>query len=337
MLLYPLVKSIQKRVAVIIPNWNGEDIIKACVDALQRQTCKCQIIVVDNGSVDGSKKILKTYGEKILLLENETNLGFAGGVNTGIRFAQEKNFEYIALLNSDAIADIKWVGELVKVLDNHDECGIVTSRMLRHGGKTIDTTADIYTNWLVHFPRSRDMLSDDRDLREEEVFGATGGGSMYRAELFKNIGLFDEDFFAYYEDVDISFRAQLHGWKIIYTPKAIAYHEVGGTSRKIPGFTTYQTLKNTPLVWFKNLPFTMWPTRVPRFYFLYLTFIAKALLRGQISEVIRSQLKLLILFPKKLNERWKIQRGKTVSNDYLRKIIYKGLPPETKQRLPWAK
>src|SRR6201999_312952 len=94
----------------------------------------------------------------------------------------------------------------------------------------------------------------DKYDKQTAVFVASGGASLYRIKMLQEIGLFDEDFFAYYEDVDLSFRAQLAGWKVAYAPRAVAYHQIGATSGHIKGFTTYQTIKNLPLLFYKNVP-----------------------------------------------------------------------------------
>jgi GT2 family glycosyltransferase len=214
------------RVAVIILNWNGIKDTISCLDSLIVQTYSdYNIVVIDNGSVDNSVSVLKKYiddhaDDAIELICNPKNLGFAGGVNTGIRWALDKKFDAVALFNNDATADKDWLSHLVKGLDNK-EIGISTGLLLHENGKTIDSTGDWYSKWGLPFPRSRGentVFAHNDGL----VFGASGGATLYRSEMLRDIGLFDEDFFAYYEDADISFRAQLAGWKVNYTSEAIA-------------------------------------------------------------------------------------------------------------------
>jgi GT2 family glycosyltransferase len=126
--------------------------------------------------------------------------------------------------------------------------------LIKTNGKTLDTTGDFYTTWGLPGPRNRDEPVKNAPSKPGEVFGATGGGAIYRAAIFDDIDMFDEDFFMYYEDVDLSFRAQLAGWKVRFTPKAIAYHKIGASSKKVPGLAVYNTFKNLPLVFIKNVP-----------------------------------------------------------------------------------
>ena len=169
------------------------------------------------------------------LIKNNKNLGFAGGINSGLRQALSKKYDYIALLNPDATADKNWLKFLVKEMDKHNRCGITTGLMIRSNTGTIDSTGEFYTTWGLPGPRNRDESVENAPSKPGEVFGATGGGAIYRAAMFDDIDMFDEDFFMYYEDVDLSFRAQLAGWQVRFTPKAIAYHKVGASSKKVPG------------------------------------------------------------------------------------------------------
>jgi GT2 family glycosyltransferase len=249
-----MVNASTTKVAVVIPNWNGKDELPKCLDSLQAQTVQRRIIVVENGSTDGSGELVTSLYPGITLLPQSKNLGFAGGVNAGIRYALEQDFEYIALLNNDAVADRNWLRELMGTLEHNPKAGIATCKFMTIDKKHLDSTGDIYTTWGLPYPRGRGEPVNEAYDKDTKVFGASGGASLYRASMLLQIGLFDEDFFAYYEDIDISFRAQLAGWKVLYNPRAIAYHQIGATSSKKKGFTTYQTLKNYPWVITKNVP-----------------------------------------------------------------------------------
>jgi len=145
--------------------------------------------------------------------------------------------------------------------------------------------------------------------------------------MLEEIGLFDEDFFAYYEDVDICFRAQLAGWKVRYTPDAVAHHKVGASSSKVPGFTTYMTIKNLPWLFWKNVPLRLMPTLLPRFTIAYYSIVFSSLAQGKIKPTLKGLFMENILLPKKFLQRIKIQRSKTVSTDYIKSMLVYGLPP----------
>lgn len=317
------------KVAVIILNWNGKEDSLACLKALKKQTQAHDIIIVDNGSNDDFYEVVKKRYPDFVVLKNKTNLGFAGGVNTGIRHALKKDFDFIALINNDATPDKSWLKELLNASLGEDT-GIVTGKLLKTDG-SIDSTGDLYTSWGLAYPRGRNQKDNKQYNDLKTVFGATGGASLYRANMLKDIGLFDEDFFAYYEDVDLSFRAQLAGWKVIYTPEAIAYHKIGASSSKIPGFTTYMTIKNLPWLFLKNVPWRLMSTILPRFFIAYTAIIISSLLKGKFIPVAKGLFMTTLLLPKKLIQRHGIQSKKTVTTNYLRSIITYDLPPNAKK------
>lgn len=316
------------RVAIIVPNWNGADLLRVCIDSLLAQTySKLSIIIVENGSVDSSLDILNSYGKKITVLAQDHNLGFAGGVNTGIEYAIENNFEYIALFNNDARAEKEWIQNLVDILDGENEVGIVTSKILIEGTNTLDSTGDWFSTTGMPFPRGRGEIDKKQFDKNTLVFGASGGASLYRTALFNDIGLFDEDFFAYYEDVDISFRAQLKGWLVKYEPTAIVHHKLSATSNKLGYFAVKHSAKNFWLLFVKNVPAPLFLKYLPQALYRYARMFAARLIKGGFAAFFNGFIQAIALMPKKMVERRAIQRGRTVSIKYLDSIIYKGKPP----------
>ncbi len=319
------------KVYVVIPNWNGAERIGACLDSLHTQTLEHQVVVVDNGSVDNSVELIEDYYSEVILIKNRKNKGFAGGVNSGIQYALDQKANYIALLNNDAVAEKTWLNSLVEFANEHPSAGIVTSKICDNKKTYLDSTGDQYTIWGLPYPRGRgEKYTDDYDTLTD-VFGASGGASLYRAKMLRQIGMFDNDFFAYYEDVDISFRAQLAGWKVAYQPKAIIYHEISATSSKIKDFATYQTIKNLPWLMWKNVPWRLMPKILPRFSLAYAAFIFSALSRQQFKAAIKGVGVSLLLLPKKLVQRHGIQKNRNVSVEYINSIITHDLPPRARK------
>jgi GT2 family glycosyltransferase len=318
------------RVAVVIPNWNGKDELPACLDSLAKQTIEHEVVVVENGSTDNSADIVKTHYPYVTLLRQAKNLGFAGGVNVGIRYALEKGYTYVALFNNDAVAELYWLEELVEALDAHPQAGIATCKFMSIDKKHLDSTGDMYTTWGLPYPRGRGEQVSDAYDRLTELFGASGGASIYRAAMLQEIGLFDEDFFAYYEDVDLSFRAQLAGWKVIYEPQAQAYHHIGATSSKTKGFTTYQTIKNCPWILIKDVPLALLPMILPRFALAQVLFFGRAVIRGHGWYAIKGLAVCLYKTPKKCIERRKIQHMKRVTDVYIKSQLTWDLPPNAR-------
>jgi GT2 family glycosyltransferase len=316
-------------VAVVVPNWNGADSLGACLDSLLQQSLPARVIVVDNGSVDGSLKLLEKYTDIEVILHDE-NKGFAGGVNAGFRRALEDKLKYVATLNNDAVADKDWLKELVAVLDKNPKAGIVTSKILTADGKRIDSTGDYLTVWGLPYPRGRGESDIDKYDERTDVFGASGGASLYRTETLREVGLFDEDFFAYYEDVDLSFRAQLAGWKVSFEPLALAYHQIGATSGKIKGFTVYQTMKNQQLLLYKNLPKSLRGPIWRRFTLAHTLFLLRAISRGQVWPAIKGDLRGTWLIFRKHGERRRIQKSRKVSDEYIWSLLVHDLPPNAR-------
>lgn len=319
------------RLAVVVLNWNGIDDTLLCFGSLLKQSASdFTIVIVDNGSVDTSKEILKKlqtdHPDRLVVLYNPYNKGFAGGVNTGIVWALKNDFQSVILFNNDAVADAKWL-ESLNEASKDKKVGIVTGLLLHSDGKTIDSTGEQYTKWGLPFPRQRDLATDVAHVGGY-TFGATGGATLYKTSVFEDIGLFDEDFFAYYEDTDISFRAQLAGWKVLYTPDAIAYHKQGATSSKIPGFAVRQTFKNLPLLFLKNVPLRLYLPIGARFYFAYWLMFFNTFKNKTGWVATKGMLMSVALTPKKFVERWHIQHMKRVKTSYISSIIWNDLPPD---------
>lgn len=320
------------QVLVVVLNFNGWEETLTCVDAILKQSYKnFHLMLIDNGSKDESLEKLAHYEshEKITFVKQPVNLGFAGGVNLGIRHAIKHKISYTALLNNDAIITKDWLEILIGTLEKTDASS-ATGLLLSGDGKKIESTGDSYSRWGLPFPRQRDEAVEN--ARESEfVFGGTAGASVYKTSLFEDIGLFDEKFFAYFEDTDISFRAQLAGHKAYYEKSALAYHDHGTTSSKMPGFTVYQTFKNLPLFFWKDVPLRMLFSTGWRFFGCYGLMYVRAVLRGQIVIATKGVFKYLTLLPHAFSERRKIQAKRRVSIEYLQSVIYPDLPPSNKK------
>ncbi|HXB12101.1 MAG TPA: glycosyltransferase family 2 protein, partial [Bacteroidia bacterium] len=254
-------------------------------------------------------------------------IGFAEGVNGGIRRAIDLGVEYVALFNNDAVANKDWLEMLVKELDKKLSVGIATCKFLNIDKVHLDSTGDLLTIWGLPYPRGRGEKIKSEYDNDTIVFGATGGASIYRVSMLREIGLFDKDFFAYYEDVDISFRAQLSGWEVSYVPTSVAYHEIGATSKRIKGFTTYQTMKNLPWILWKDVPIRYFFRVGWRFYIAYTAFFLSAARRGQIWPAFKGASMSALLLPKKIVQRWHIQSTMKVPPEYIWSILTHDLPP----------
>ena len=243
--------SAKPLVSVIIPNWNGAKLIPSCLDALRQQTlAEHEVILVDNASTDDSCPLVEARYPEARLLRLDRNLGLTGGCNAGIRIARG---DIIALLNNDAEADPRWLEVLVDALARHPEAGSAATKMLLHDRRdVINSAGDFYGKDGIPGNRGVWQKDDGRFDEEAYVFGACGGAVAYRRAMLGEIGLFDESFFMYCEDVDLAWRAQLAGWRCIYAPQARVYHRLSATGGG--ALASYYTGRNTLYVIAKDMP-----------------------------------------------------------------------------------
>lgn len=317
------------KVTIIIPNWNGKHFLKTSLNSLKGQTFKdFEIIVVDNGSTDGSIEFLQDNYPEVRIIRFSENRGFSAAVNAGIK---EAKGEYIALLNNDAEVDPKWLEELVYALERYPEVGFCASKMVNYFNRSIiDTAGDGFSRYGIAFKRGSGKPDGPEYNKEEYVFGACGGAAIYRREVFDKIGLFDEDFFAYLEDVDLSFRAQLRGFKCLYVPTAIVYHMMGGTS----GGKSYSVKRmagkvaNKLFVLIKDMPGTL---ILKNLFFIFFAFIIEGgllFLSIFISPAtFRKEVLRLRLMSKMFQKRKEIQNCVSdASHKYIASLLNRGYP-----------
>jgi len=260
-------------ISVIIPNWNGKQFLAECIDSLEEQTfCDFETILVDNGSTDGSAKFAEErYGDFIRIIRNKRNLGFTGGNNVGIQAARG---EYIVLLNNDTWAVPTWLEELVKATSLDRPIGMWASKVYSYYKRNqIEAVGElIYWDGLS---RSRGQYEEERGQYEEmeEIFFPPGCGGMYRKVVFEEIGLFDEDFFAYADDAEIGIRARLAGWKCVYVPKAVLYHKNSGSTGQYSPFKAFYVERNRFWIVIKYFPL---PLLILSLFFTFYRFAFQA-------------------------------------------------------------
>ncbi len=236
------------RSSIIIPNWNGKELLEECLTSLAKQTDQdFEIIVVDNGSSDHSVEFLATNFPQVRVIPLERNMGFAIACNTGIRQAKG---DRIVLLNNDTSQDEHWLEELNTALDQHPEVGFCASKMLNYWKPSIIDTAGDNLGVARGFKRGHQQPDGPAYNKQEYIFAACAGAAIYRRQMLDQVGLFDESFGSNLEDMDLSFRAQLQGFKCLYVPTAAVYHKVGETKRKM-GWSGRLNFRNNKYFWIK--------------------------------------------------------------------------------------
>jgi len=243
-------------VSVVIVNWNGAHHLDECLASLRAQTWRdeMEVIIIDNGSTDGSLELLERYATWVRVIPNAANAGFAAGCNQGIRASRS---EFIALLNNDTVVEPTWLEELVKAMRRADDLGCCTSKILSYYARDVfDNAGHVVCG--DGLTRGRGRLEPDHGQFErlEEVFCPSGCAALLRRQMVDDIGLFDEAFFAYCEDADLGFRARLRGWRCVYVPTAVVYHKFSGSGAAFSAFKALHVERNRLWLAVKNLP---WP------------------------------------------------------------------------------
>lgn len=319
---YNLVMFEPDLVSIVIPNWNGKRFLPACLDSLaQLNYPKVEIIVVDNGSHDGSCELLQESYPHVRVARFEQNTGFSVAVNRGIK---EARGEFVALLNNDTTVDCNWLSEMVKVMREHAEIASCGCKMLSYDDRTIlDGAGDGYRRGglpgrIGH--REKDCGQFDK---MRYILGACGGAALYRRTLFDDIGLFDEDYFAYLEDVDMGLRAQSAGYKCLYVPTAIMYHLGCGTTGS--GYSPLVVKLSAQNNWntiIKNVPNSLLLKFLPQIFYWQAYYFAVVIVRGgQVLPYLHGTWNALKLLPRMLNKRNQIAAKRRVSVAYLEEII----------------
>jgi GT2 family glycosyltransferase len=314
------------RISVIIPNWNGGKFLPTCLDALTNQSYpSVEIIVADNASHDGSQELIRVQYPQVKLVELPENRGFTGACNAGIQAATG---DIIALLNNDTEVDVKWTEEVMDAFERHSEAGIVASKMLLFDKRDhIHTAGDFFT--LDGRAGNRGVWQQDNGQfdHKEYVFSACGGSSAYRKIMLDQIGILDDDFFFSLEDIDLAWRAQLTGWRCLYTPAAIVYHHLSATGGGVTA--SYYDGRNLIFTLVKNYPAALWR----KYGLLVLRAqiqLAWEALRAWRGAAARARLRGMWMglwsLPRLWRKRRVVQQMRTVSMDYLEAIL--SAPPK---------
>lgn len=240
---------------IIIPNYNGLDFLKNCLKALDKQTYKdFSVLVVDNGSNDGSVQFVRVNYANIQIMELDKNYGFTGAVNQGIRAVHT---EFVVLLNNDTVPDENWLKSLVLCMELHPDAFSCCSKMVQvQDENIIDDAGDGYTifGWAY---KGYDGESIEKANRTREITSCCAGAAIYRRSIFEEIGYFNDAFFAYLEDVDLSLRALRVGYRHFFCHNAIVTHVGSATSGgKYNDFKVRISARNS--VWTYRLNMACW-------------------------------------------------------------------------------
>ena len=320
-------------VSIIIPHWNGIDILSECIDSLNNtEYSNFEIIVVDNYSSDESVKWLKANHPKIKIIENDKNYGYAGGCNRGINNSKG---DYIVFLNNDTIHKKDWLSNLVTFMNKHPDCAAVQPKILNYyerdkfdyaGG------AGGHMDILCYpFARGRLFLEQEIDNNQYDddapCFWAAGTAIMVRKEFFLEVEKFDENFFAHMEEIDLCWRLQLKGHNIYVNPKSVIYHK-NAVSLPMTSIKKFMlNHRNSLMMLLSNYKVLTTLYLFPIRYMLELVAILYALTKLDFRHmfgVIQAHLWILFHIHIIFYKRIKINRLRTIGDYEIMKSMYKG-------------
>jgi GT2 family glycosyltransferase len=306
--------------SVIIPSLNGAQLLPACLDSLDSQSYgSLEVIVADGASTDGTCALLAERYPKVRLVRLQRNRGFTGNVNAGLRAARG---EVLLLLNNDAQAEPDWVSHCMQTLAQLPDVGAVASKVLYSDRRTINSAGDVLGRDGV--PRQRGNGESDGPRWDETapVFGAMGGAAAYRRAMLADVGLLDELYFMYLEDVDLAFRAQLRGWSCVYEPRARVRHRGGASGGGV--LESFYNGRNLVRLLVKNMPTTLLPRVLPAFlgFQAQRARAATGAWRGAAARAtLRGQLAGLMAMPHHLAARGPIQKSRRLSAERVWELL----------------
>lgn len=339
-------------ISVVIPNFNGAKFLPMCLDSFKDQTYKdFELIVVDNCSTDGSCELIREKYPEVILIPMDYNSGFSVAVNRGMAKA---GGEYIALFNNDAAAEPGWLEELLKGMESDETVGICGSKILFYFQRdTIDSTGVTLYDDGVTENRGHQEKDTGQYEKREFLFGACAAAILYRRKMLEDIAvegeIYDEDFFAYYEDADINFRAHLAGYKCLYVPSAVVYHIGSATNKRVNikdgkphldqeltmedakpvhagNYMFYHSARNFWNLIIKDMPGSFfWRKACKTFFYEFILYFLYSIKNGIFGMYLSTRWKLLGQISKMLKKRKIIQgRRKVDDND-----VYSLMTPRT--------
>jgi GT2 family glycosyltransferase len=268
-----------------------------------------RIIVLDNASTDGSPEMVEREFPEVEVTRLAENVGFAAAMNTGIRRASGA---HIAFLNNDTEPDEHWLEELLACLERHPRAAAATSKLMLDRPATLDDTGDFVWPSLLPYARGHGEPDAGQYDAEEQVFSPSGAAALWRSDVLDEIGLFDETFFAYYEDVDLGFRARLAGYECWYAPRAVVLHHRGGSSGD-DAFTLYHHVRNRWLLLGKDAPAGLLARNLARIAAGEMTWWSRARQGGSFRPLLRAYRDALAASGRVLAERRRIQSRRRIT------------------------
>ncbi len=310
-------------VSIIILTWNGKKFLQGCLDSLAVQSLRdFEAILVDNGSTDGSAAFVRENYPWVRVVALPENTGFTGGNNRGLA---ECRGEYIVTLNNDTTVEAGFLAGLVDAAETDPEIGMVAAKMLNFfdPGRIDSVGVKAAKNGLGYNIGVGEQDRGQYDV-PAEVFGPCAGAALYRRTMLDEVGFFDPDFFAYYEDLDLAWRGRLAGWRCVTAPAAVVYHVHSATSGKMSPFTVYQVQRNKWFTLIKNWPLSLILRQLPLLLAFDAGSLLLALVRGRLGPALRARGGVLRSLPRLLAKRRLVQAGSRLSPGQVSRLLTRG-------------
>ncbi len=322
-------------ISIVIPTYNGVEHLQSCFDSLLKQNINSvrgklkidfRVILVDNGSVDNTLEFVGLNYPEIEIIKLDKNYGFAKAVNDGIKFSLlDNNVTHILLLNNDIECEESFLENMLNGFIE-DNVGSVASKMLNfYNRNKIDDVGDYIKLYGSPYARGHAEIDNGQYDKPEFVFGACAGAAMYKREVFEKAGYFDEDFFAYYEDVDFSLRLRMFGYVCYYNPKAVCYHKRGATSSYNSGFQLMLCEQNLVSLRMKNYPLTTYLKLQPLFTAARIKRYLRFVLNKEYTllfKAVEGYLKGLLSLPKSIKKRDRLLKTVNITGREFEKLFY---------------
>jgi GT2 family glycosyltransferase len=312
-------------VAVIIVNWNGADLLRRCLESLERQTRRPdRVVVVDNASTDDSLARAETHLRHVDLIRLHANVGFAEANNIGARAAGAA--DALALLNPDAVAEPEWLDALVRAAGREPAIAAFASQIrLAATPDYLDGAGDSYHVSGRAWRNGHRVASNEWPAKDAEVFAPCAAAALYRREAFDDAGGFDARYFCYFEDVDLGFRLRLRGHRCLYVHSAIVHHVSSALSGYRSNFAVYHGERNMVWTFVKNMPGPLLWLYLPQHLALNLAALAYYPFRRQGRAIITAKIDALKGLPAALRQRRPVQSGVRTDPWSLRRAMRRGV------------
>ena len=300
----------QPDVSVVIVTWNGRQHLDTCLPSVEAQRdIGVETIVVDNGSTDGTADYVRSRYPWVKLVPLTANLGFAGGNNAGVREARGR---FVAFLNNDTSADPLWLRALLSGIDEANGFALMTSRIVyMHDPDVIDSAGDGVLRWGGAFKRHHGEPVSAA-ATTQEVFGICGAACLMPRAVFDDLGGFDEDFFVSHEDVDLSYRARLRGYRCRYVADAVVRHVGSATLGTVSPFSVFHGQRNLEWVYVKDTPGRLLLVTLPG-HIVYDVAAGVHFARvGMLRPYLRAKVAAMAGLPRMLRKRAAVQRERRV-------------------------